>query len=245
MRLSFQSVDVADLPDITAIMGELQQPYDDIPDYDGQESPEINTSLRLTDDKAHLRTPTRRLMVDYRANPDAYRHIEPLPAEGESLHGVISGKYALFELIPALIEKTGQAMEELYLATLGFSKQNGADLCGLIDDGHVKSCTLIPSHYFKSTSESIYDAVVPELLKRGQRVFAIRNHAKLILAHMADGTSYVCESSANLRSCVNIETFVLTRCPQLYDFHRGWIEGEVAAVMERKVDGELHAPRAA
>ena len=221
-----------DLPNLDAMLDELQQPYDDAPEY-GTDNPEINTQLRLQGDRRHVRTPTRRLFVDYRANMEAYRHIDPLPAEGESLHGVISGKYALWELVPALIEQAGN-IEDLCIATLGFSKQNGADMIGLLDGGEVGRLTLIPSHYFKSTSGDIYDAVVPPLLERGQKVFAIRNHAKLILAKMQDGSCYVVESSANMRSCVNVETFVLTRDPDLYRFHVDWIEDEVVAVMERQ-----------
>lgn len=56
---------------------------------------------------ALIRTPSRRLFHDYRANPAADRHLDHYPKAGETLHGVISGKYALWELVPALIERTG------------------------------------------------------------------------------------------------------------------------------------------
>jgi hypothetical protein len=189
--------------------------------------PEIQPALRMRADRSLLRAPTRRLFVDYRANADAYKHLRDLPGVNESLHGVISGKYALFDLIPALIERTGQNIATCYIATLGFSKQNGADLCGLIDAGHVGTVAMVCSHYFQKTSQQIYDAVIPALLKRQQRVVAMRSHAKMILARMADDTCYTCESSANLRSCVNVEQFVLTCCPHLYAFHRQWLEEEI------------------
>src|SRR4051812_33206547 len=98
-----QSIPADALPNLDDVMAELQQPYDDIPDYDLNANPEINTQFRLSKDRAMIRTPTRRLFVDYRANADAYRHITPLPAVGESLHGVISGRYALWDLVPALL----------------------------------------------------------------------------------------------------------------------------------------------
>jgi hypothetical protein len=188
------------------------------------ESPEIDTTLRLPDDRQLITHPTRRLFVDYRSNPDAYRHLDPLPQEGETLHGVISGKYALYELIPALLERTGQKIKSLYIATLSFNKQNAADILALYDHGHVQKISLLISYYYKSTSREIYDLLVPPLRDRGQRVLAIRNHAKLLMAEMDDGTRYTTESSANLRSSVNIEQFAMTRGADLYDFHQGWIE---------------------
>jgi hypothetical protein len=206
---------------------ELAQPFDDAPTFDAAADPEVNVSAGLRADLAHKRLPSRRLFVDYRANMNAYKHLDPLPGEGESLHGIISGKYALWDLVPALIERTGQKIEDLMLATLSFSKANAADLLGLLDDGQVKRAGLLISYFFKAQSRPIYDCLVPQLKERGHRVLAMRTHAKLLLARMADGTCYVCESSANLRSCKNVEQFVLTRCAELYAFHRGWIDGEL------------------
>ena len=200
------------------------QPFDDDAAFADPANPEINPRAGLPADRAMVRRPTRRLFVDYRANPDAFRHLKRLPKEGESLHGVISGKYALFDLVPALIERTGEHIADLHLVTLGFSRQNGADLCGMLDGRQVRKATLLCSMYFKMTSGGIYDAVVPELLNRRQRVKAFRCHGKIILARMAGGARYVAESSANLRSCKNVEQFVLSRCPRLHRFHRRWIE---------------------
>jgi hypothetical protein len=91
------------------------------------------------------------------------------------------------------------------------------------------------SYYFKSTSRDSYDALVPELLKRGHRVLAMRTHAKICLLRMAShGTRYVIEASANLRSCKNIEQFTLTRCPRLYRFHQTWLEDELFKPRKRE-----------
>lgn len=239
-----KSIDTAQMPgpdqwatDATAFeewAEELQQPFDDVPEFDDQANPEVDVHARLSGDRSTTCMATRRLCVDYRANPDAFRHLKRLPGEGASLHGIISGKYALWDLVPALIERTGESIADLYLATLGFSKANGADLCGLLDDRKVRRVSLICSYYFQKTSAGIYDLVVPELLARGQRVKAIRSHCKMILARMTDGRRFVCESSANLRSCVNIEQFVLTRSKRLYLFHRRWMEAEILAPSKSK-----------
>lgn len=209
---------------------------DDVPRFDLDANPEIDTAVRLDADRALIRAPSKRLLVDWRSNPDAYRHLAIVPQEGETLHGVISGKYALAELIPALIERTGQPIADLTIATLGFSKANGADLLALLDGGQIGTLFFVCSYYFKSTSTPIYDAVIPTLLARGQRVLSMRNHAKMILARMADGSCYSVESSANMRSSVNVETFVMTRDPTLYAFHREWLEGIWAGSRVSKQD---------
>lgn len=216
------------LEELAAWADEIPIAFDEDPSFDANENPEIDTQKRLAADLAYRRRATRRLFVDWRANSDAYRHLRRLPREGESLHGIISGKYALWEMVPALLERhKGERIEALYLATLGFSKQNGADLADLLAGGQVRRAALICSHYFKSTSAGIYDLVIPDLIARGVRVLAMRTHCKLILARMSGGARYVAESSANLRSCVNVEQFVLTRCPKLYQFHRRWLEREI------------------
>jgi hypothetical protein len=219
-------------------LGMLQQPFDDCPAF-GADSPEVDVHARLENDKSLLRTPRRRLFIDYRPNPDSLRHLEILPADGQTLHGVICGKYAMWDLVPALIERTGRKITDLHIATLSYGKQNAQELLGLIDDGQVKRVSLLVSYYFKSTSRGLYDTLVPPLRERGHRVLAMRTHAKIILAKMASGGSYVIEGSANLRSCKNVEQFCLTRCRRLYCFHRAWMENELLSrVDEGEGDGE-------
>jgi hypothetical protein len=215
---------------------ELSQPFDDAPTFNADADPEVDPAAGLEADRSYRHTPRRRLFVDYRANADAYKHLADLPAAGESLHGVISGRYALWELVPALIQRTGQSIDDLTLATLSFSKQNAADLLALLDDAQVRRVGLLVSYYFKSTSREIYDSLVPELRRRGQAVLAMRTHCKLLLARMSDGTRYTIESSANLRSCKNVEQFVMTNDRGLYEFHHAWIRGELLHGIEEGGD---------
>jgi hypothetical protein len=219
------TVDTSGMPSIDEICEGMHQ-LDDVPEFDA-DSPEVNPHVRLSADRRFVHAPTRRLFVDYRSHPDAYKHIDPLPAEGESLHGIISGKYCLYELVPAIIERTGQAIEELTVSTLSFSKQNAADLLALLDDGHITKIGFLISYSMKAQNRHLYDLLIPPLMERGHKVRAIRTHAKLILARMNDGTCYTCESSANFRSSQNCEQFVLTRDPALYRFHYEWMVDEL------------------
>jgi hypothetical protein len=107
---------------------------------------------------------------------------------------------------------------------LSFNKQNAADILNLFDSGDVAEINLIISYYYKSTSREIYDLLIPPLRERGQKALAIRNHAKLLLAEMDDGTRYTVETSANLRSSVNIEQFAMSRDDELFGFHAAWMD---------------------
>jgi hypothetical protein len=231
------TIDTSGLPDLDEISAECHQ-LDDIPDFSAEDT-EVDPHIRLSADRSIIHTPARRLFVDYRSNPDAYRHIDPLPAEGESLHGIISGKYALWELVPAIIERTGQKIIDLHISTLSFSKQNAADLLALLDDGHIKKVGLLISYFFKAQNAAIYGSLIPPLRERGHKVLAMRTHAKLLLFKMADGTCYTVESSANLRSSVNAELFVLTRGESLYQFHHSWVEGELLHGIELGKDDSI------
>lgn len=230
-----KTLDNAGLPDIARWAAELTDaeewshglvmPFDDAPAFDQTADPS---------DKAFVRSSTRRLLRDYRADPEAFRHLDPMPKAGQSLHGVISGKYALWQLVPALIERTKQKIADLHIATLSYSRQNAAEMLDLLDSGHIKRVTLLVSYFFKAQNREIYDALVPELLARGHRVLSMRTHAKICLFRMTSNTRYVVEASANLRSCKNIEQFTLTRCPKLYRFHRTWIEDELLKPRKRE-----------
>lgn len=45
------------------------------------------------------------------------------------------------------------------------------------------------------------------------------------MMRLTDGRTITIESSANLRSCKNMEQMTLYGDPGLYSFHTGWIEG--------------------
>jgi hypothetical protein len=76
----------------------------------------------------------------------------------------------------------------------------------------------------------IYANLHQELTRRGHRCAAIRSHAKIMLFELTDGRCLTWESSANLRSCRNVEQAVFTNDKDLLRFHRNWMS-------EAMVDG--------
>lgn len=179
----------------------------------------------LPADRRFVRRDVKADFRDARQAQSAADAIGQLPGETESVHLVISGRFALWDMVPAALQLAGARIEDLDIATLGFSRRNIAKLCALLDDGRIGHAKLLCSHYFAGTSPTIYDFAAEELGKRPQAEFlSVRTHAKIVLAAFADGRRLTIESSANLRSCKNIEQAVLIGSAGLYDFHSAWID---------------------
>jgi len=113
---------------------------------------------------------------------------------------------------------------ELYLATLSYNRDTLNELIDLIDESRIGLVTLITSVYDRANDPDRFNFARDELTSRGHRILAMRNHCKLILASFSDGTFYVSESSANLRSHSTTEQIALTNDTGLYAFHRQWME---------------------
>jgi hypothetical protein len=168
---------------------------------------------------------TRRKFYDLRHVPNAVALIGELPKAGETIHAIMAGDFAAWDLIPAVHSLLGCMIEELHVATLGFNAANNQHLCDLIDAGHIRRAAIVCSQYFEKANADVFQAARVRLEQRGQRIAATRCHAKLILIAPAGRRDrYTVESSANLRSCQNLEQFALSNDAKLYEFHKTWIE---------------------
>ena len=87
----------------------------------------------------------------------------------------------------------------------------------------MRDVAIAASTYFGAQDKPIYDHAVDFCLAHGFRIKALRSHAKLLLMHI--GSRYfVVESSANMRSCRNVETACIFQSQTLFDFHKKWID---------------------
>ena len=187
------------------------------------ESKLANVKLRLADGRCLTTRQHRRRMATLNRASKAAEQIGKLPSHGESLHCILNGSFALFDFIPAALQLAGDPIDELVACTLGFSARNVQTLGQLVDAGQVKRVAVLCSHYFAAADAPIYAHAVALCVKHGFRIAAMRTHAKLLL--MAIGKRrLIVESSANLRSCHNVEQATIYDDPTLYDFHRGWID---------------------
>lgn len=163
---------------------------------------------------------------DARQEQGALEHVGRFPAATDGLHLIASGKYALWDLAKALVKLASPAtIDSIYLATLGFSRVNVSEMVEMIDAGSIARLSLLCSHYFAGTSNGIWDYAAEEFAKRpAARFLSIRTHCKIIAMRLTDGRTVTLESSANLRSCKNIEQVSIFGHPGLYEFHAGWLE---------------------
>jgi hypothetical protein len=174
--------------------------------------------------RAFRRVAARRTLQNLLKVKAAVALVDRLPVPGETIHMVVAGDFRTWDLVPAMLAmRPPVPIAELFLATLSYNRDNLAELVDLLDDGRIQSVCLITSVFDRANDPDRFNYAREELTGRGHRLLAMRNHCKLILARFADGSSYVSESSANLRSHSTTEQIALTNDADLYDFHRAWM----------------------
>jgi len=161
---------------------------------------------------------------DARQALNAAEALGNLPGPRHARHILVTGRFALWDCVPAIVAKCGR-IQMLHVATLGFSKKNVESMARLLDAGDVAHIRLLCSHYFKGTSTEIYRFAAEELGKRKDRAefLSVRTHAKLLLVKLHNRTLTL-ESSANLRSCKNLEQLTVIGDPAVHAFHAGWLD---------------------
>lgn len=187
---------------------------------------ELTGLPHLRRDSRFNRRENKATFLDARAAKTAAEALGKLPDDHESRHMVISGRFALFDYVPAVLALAGCTIDRVTIATLGFSRRNIEKLCKLVDQDEIHQTRLLCSHYFAGTSATIYDHAVAEFHRRPERMqfLSVRTHAKILLVGLSDGRRLTIESSANLRSCKNIEQATAFADAGLYDFHTAWID---------------------
>jgi hypothetical protein len=152
--------------------------------------------------------------------------LETLPAPGESLHCLQSGRYDLCDVIGHLLTRLGPA-EHLAISTLSFHQRNVSALLSWIESGQVERLTMLCSAFFREHFPETFDALF-QGIQGMHRLAAARCHAKLVAMHFQSGVKMVIEGSANLRTNSNTEQFTLFNDAPLCNWWTAWIETEVA-----------------
>jgi len=227
-------------PDLTG----LQDPdFDDLHELDFEtlvngldkvetETPKIGKPRKLKAGEATglagravsmTRRTKRKIFYDLATSKRAVSAIGKLPDPEESFHCLMGGDYHGFDLVIAIHSLAEAPIDFLHLTTLGFNRHNMTHLIGMLDSGRVGSVRVLCSEYFASADTTTFLFAKKELEARGQSIVATRNHSKVMLFAIGQ-QRFTVESSANLRSCNNLEQFSLTHSIELYEFHRDWIE---------------------
>jgi len=170
------------------------------------------------------RTSARRTMLRALEVRNAVRELDRLPDVDEYVHIVMRMNFPLWSIVPAILRLAAPAtIEDLAVATLGFNTSNAHDLMAMLDDGRIGRVLFLCSVYFEKANGREFAFLAEGLRTRGHRIAAARSHAKVVAVSMSDGRAFVVESSANLRSCRNLEQMTMTQGRDIYEFHAGWI----------------------
>ena len=170
---------------------------------------------RLLKVKASMRGQARALV---RAE-NADELVSSWPAQGESVHAVLSGEFVMGDLIDRVRALRGNP-RAVWIATLSLGLPNVQTLKNSALDG-VETRVLV-SHYFQSTEDALYDAMMRDLLPAGVKLYVGRLHAKVMLFDF-ENAPVVITTSANLRSSNNLEQADLFAWPDLFFFHQSWM----------------------
>ena len=164
-------------------------------------------------------------MACLREAADALGH---LPAEGETLHGLMTGTYDLMHLLVVLLGALGSPCLVMRVATLSLSARNVAEMAALLDAGAVRRLDLLVSDFARKHDKEIFASLLAEFSSRGQRVASARSHCKVVTLALEDGRRYALEGSANLRTNHNVEQFALSRGPQPHGWYDAWLGAMVS-----------------
>lgn len=148
--------------------------------------------------------------------------------EGMRVAAIVSGNFIFGDFIEAYMVQTNYFAEEILVATLSLGKENVDSLHNLVQGGFCDDLALIVSDYWYA-HERRKEGGVPYILETlGQsekfRLAAAGLHTKVTLIRTSCGKHIVMHGSANLRSSRNLEQFVIENDPDLYAFHRAWME---------------------
>src|ERR1019366_2300180 len=105
---------------------------------------ELKLLPHLPADIRHVRRERKAAFLDARAAKTAAEALgNQLPGPNHGYHLVLSGRFALFDFVPAVLSIAGCRIDALTMATLGFSVRNIDKLCQLVDAGQIGSVHLL------------------------------------------------------------------------------------------------------
>jgi hypothetical protein len=114
-------------------------------------------------------------------------------------------------------------LDHLAIATLSYNVTNAKSLFDMIDRGDVATVDFLASSYFQAANPREYEMLRAGLAERGQRLGIARVHAKVLASRLTTGQCVTVETSANLRSCRNVEQLCMTGGEDIFTFHATWI----------------------
>jgi hypothetical protein len=163
---------------------------------------------------------TARRMAGLREATEA---LDKLPGPGESLHIISTARHDLTDTLAAMMVKLGR-VNELLVATLGYNERNLRAFLKWLDEGSVKTLSLVSSLFFRAHKRRLWEDTLIEFRTRKQRAACCHSHAKVMTLAFESGVLMSLEGSANC--CGNgsgRENVAIFNDPALHDWHAAWI----------------------
>jgi hypothetical protein len=164
--------------------------------------------------------------TEIQGQQDSLRDIlQTYPAPNESVHVLSAAKFNFWTCCPVMVDWIG-ATEDLYISTWTANRNNVVELFQLFDAKKITGRIIfITGLYFKSREPAVFAMLAEGLLRRGGKLKAFENHAKVMLLNNAEcGVWLSIEGSANLTSNPRLEQFVITNDKDLHNFHASWMQ---------------------
>lgn len=169
----------------------------------------------------YVQGPQERYYYDHQKATSAMESLTGLPPKGQTWHILMGPDYDHFDHVDAILRYAHpHTIDELRLATLGFSERTAGRLIEMLQDGQVVRATLLVSVFFQAhyKNEDYCGRLQRAIEAFGGWYCTARSHAKVIAAKMTDGRHLVIESSSNLRACRCIEQLTITDDRELYQW---------------------------
>jgi hypothetical protein len=166
-----------------------------------QQVAKIDATVGLDADQI-LRAKYEKHEQDFRVRTrQAKQLLERLPDAGEVFTVLMSGSFDGFDYVRAILDLAAPVtIDELFVATLGFSEDNGGQLLGMLDSGQIKRVWFVASCYMRDKHGDKFARLSQMLQSRGQHIRATRNHAKILAMKLSDGRKLAIDGSLNLCS---------------------------------------------
>ncbi len=198
--------------------------------FGGGKSAAVLVSAKALDREQVFRQKFHRRTLIHGLNvANCAKALDRLPDDGEVFNLIMAGNFDGFDFIGATLKLAAPAtIDELLIATLGFSESNAGELLELLDAKQIRRVTFLASCYMRDSSGHLYQPLAESLRKRGHAIEATRNHAKLLLMQLSDGRRVGIDGSMNLRSCRNVEQANVWQSRELFDFYARYIRTSCA-----------------
>ncbi len=155
--------------------------------------------------------------------------IERLPRKGHELVLILTGDWNGWDIVPSVLHLSRKKIRHLRIATLGFNDRQSVHLTELVNAGQIQAVSMLVSEMFAAKSTREFANLKHAMTGPGRKLGRSRNHAKLLLFELSNGTKYVAHGSLNLRTCRCFEQLVFANSPDLHDFFADYIDSQVRA----------------